>query len=703
MDKLFYPESIALFGLSANPNNIPKAILENMLRWGYLGRIFGVNPKVTVSNVDGIKMYQHAGDLPIVPDLAVVLIPAKYVPETVENCGKLGIRNIAILSGGFNEYSQEGRELSKCTIDNAEKYGIRFVGPNCVGVANTANGVCLPFQPLFKPPQGGLSIITQSGGIGLFLWNLMANENVGLAKYVSIGNKLDLDEVDFLEYFGRDSESKVIALYLESISRGRELIEAAVQIDKPILILKANTTRAGKRAAMSHTAAISNDEDIVNCAFERAGIIRIKNYSDFIAVAKVFDLPPMRGKRLMLMSPAGGMAVHLADLSEKAGFEFADPGVDFYQGLKEFSNAGVINFSNPLDMGDIYDAKMHAHIFYSVLHNENVDGAVYVTQRPRMPREDDIFYRFFHTDISKETIGAIQSSGKPLSVCLYGPADTIAKIKRNLTLPLFNTPEETIFALKAQADYSSFKNRPLFKTQLSDGFDIESLQRWIDKKKGVIGEEALEMLAHCGLPVAESYSASTPEEAVKYAQHIGYPVVMKVISPDAVHKSEAGGVIVNLSDDNSVRKAFDQIRANLFHYKKEALFNGVRVMKMAGEGVDMFIGGTHDDSFGPVAFFGYGGIYIEVFNDVQSVLCPSNHDEIEDKVLRLKACKILQGIRAKEKGDISAFINAIERVSHLMARFPAIRELDINPLRVFNHGAGVAALDARIRLEKNAF
>lgn len=221
MEKFFYPDAIVIFGLSSNPNNIPKAILENLLRWGYLGRIFGVNPKMSTSNVDGIKMYTHVDELPVVPDLAVVLIPAKYIPETVESCGKLGIQYIAILSGGFNAYDKEGRKLADRIAKNAQKYGIRFVGPNCVGVANTASGICLPFQPSFKPPQGGLSIITQSGGMGLFLWNLMINENVGPAKYVSIGNKLDLDEVDFLEFFGRDSDTQVIALYLESISRGR--------------------------------------------------------------------------------------------------------------------------------------------------------------------------------------------------------------------------------------------------------------------------------------------------------------------------------------------------------------------------------------------------------------------------------------------------------------------------------------------------
>jgi acetyltransferase len=417
-------------------------------------------------------------------------------------------------------------------------------------------------------------------------------------------------------------------------------------------------------------------------------------------MAKVFDLPPMRGKRLMVMSPAGGMAVHMADLCEKAGFEFADPGPEFYQELQEFSNAGIINFSNPLDMGDIYDPKMHAHIFYSILHNENVDGAIYVTQRPHMPREDAVFHRLFHTDISKETVGAIQSSGKPLAIGLFGPAATVAKIKQNLTIPIFNSPEETIAALKAQTDFYAKKRRFRFESRLPGDIHFESLNSWIEKTNGVVADETLEMLNYCGIPVAESHPALNPEEAVAWANKIGYPVVAKIISPDAIHKSETGGVILDLEDDDSVRRAFKKIKSNLYRYKNKAIFEGVRIMEMADEGVDMFIGGIADAAFGPVVFFGYGGVYVEVFKDVHSVLCPSNTDEIKEKVSRLKAFKLLQGIRAKSASDVAGFVDAIERVSHIMTRFPRIKELDINPLRIFDDKAGVVALDARIRLEK---
>ncbi|HMA86762.1 MAG TPA: CoA-binding protein, partial [Desulfosalsimonadaceae bacterium] len=339
MEKLFYPESIVIMGLSKKPNNVPRLILENLIRWGYMGRIFGVNPTSSEVHVDGVRMYKRIDELPIVPDLCVSLIPAKFVPDAIKACGEFGIKWMAVPSGGFNELSEDGQQLADITMETARKYGVRFVGPNALTVANTSNGLCLPFIPLYKPFEGGFSLITQSGGLGLMLWHLMNNGNIGLAKFASIGNKLDLDEIDFLEYFGRDPETRVIGMYLESITNGRKLVETAAAIDKPIVIYKANTTSAGNKAAMSHTAAISNDEDIIDSAIERAGMIRIRNFSDFISMAKVFKLPPMRGNRMMIMSPAGGFTVILADLCEQAGFEFADPGPAFYQELQNYSNA----------------------------------------------------------------------------------------------------------------------------------------------------------------------------------------------------------------------------------------------------------------------------------------------------------------------------------------------------------------------------
>jgi len=517
-----------------------------------------------------------------------------------------------------------------------------------------------------------------------------------MAKFASIGNKLDLDEVDFLEYFGRDPQTTVIGMYLETISRCKELIETAAAIDKPVLILKSNTTEAGKRAAMSHTASLSNDDNIIDTAFERAGIIRVNSLAEFISVAKAFELPPMTGQRIMIMSLAGGMAVMMADTCEKIGFEFADPGREFYKSLGDFSKAGIINSNNPLDMGDIYDPKMHAHIFNSVLHNQNVDGAIYATQRPHMPREDDVFYHIFHDDISKETIGAIHSSGKPLGVCIYGPAKTITKIKHNLSVPIYDDPDEMIKSLKAQMDYHAKKSMGPFVTEMPDDINIEKTVNWVDSHKGTVGEESLELTSFLGINTPLSQLAATEDEAVKAANELGYPVVMKVVSSDAVHKSDAGGVVVGIDGDDQTKSSFAQIRDNLQTYKGGALFEGVRVAKMAGYGLDMFIGAVRDPSFGPVAFFGLGGIYIEAFEDTENVLCPSNYDEIETKLKTLKSYIILSGLRGQKAKDIETFINAVERVTHLMAKCPKIEELDLNPVRVFSKGSGIMALDGRL-------
>ena len=699
MKKIFYPESIAIWGLSNRDNNIPRLMLENLIRWGYEGRLFGIHPKGDEKHVDGVKMYQNINDLPQVPDLAVFLLPARLIPATLREAGEAGVRRAAILSGGFNETGPEGEKLAEELMAVADEFGIRFVGPNGLTVANTANGLCLPFTPAFKTPSGGMSMITQSGGMGLFLWHLMADENIGLAKFASIGNKLNVSEVDCIRYFGEDPETKVICLYLESITGGRELIKAASEIDKPVIIFKSNTTNAGNKAAMSHTAAISNDEDIIDAAFERAGILRIEEFYDFISAAKAFELPPMMGNRIMVMSPAGGFTVLMADLCEKAGFEFADPGEEFYKEIAEFTNAGVIQLSNPLDLGDIYDPASTASVINLVLHNENVDGAVYVTQNPQMPRNDDVFNKMFKTDISKEVTGAIRSSGKPMAACLYGPSRTINRVKKNVNVPIFNSPESMIRIMKLQQSYYAKRKKPAFTTALPDGIDMDAAKAWVASHPGTHGEETLELLEAFGIPVAANQTAATLDEATRAAQIIGYPVVMKVMSPDAVHKSEAGGVLVGLKDEEAVKKAFATIQANLEAYKAGAQFDGVRIMAMAGDGHDMFVGGNVDESFGPVALFGYGGIYIEVFKDAQTVLCPSNADEITTKINRLKAAQILEGARGKARADIEGYVDLIHRVSHLLAEFPQIKELDLNPVRLLEDGSGVLALDARCRIE----
>ena len=701
MQKIFYPESIAIIGLSSKPTNIPRLTLENLLRWGYRGRIFGVNERSDDVHVDGIRMYKNIEDLPEPPDLAYCMIPARLIPEMMDRCGKFGTRRMAIPSGGFSEYSEEGRDLSARALEIAQKHAIRFVGPNSVTIANTDNGLCLPFVALHKAPKGEMSIISQSGGAALTMLNYLFDEKIGLAKFASIGNKLDLDEVDFLEYYGEDPQTKVITVYLESLDRGKEFVEAAKKIDKPIIVYKANTTSAGKKAAMSHTAALSSDEAIIDSAFEEAGIMRISNFLDFIEVTKAFHLPAMKGRRIMVMSPAGGFAVMGADLCEKAGFEFADMGQEFYDSLKHFSNAGVINFSNPLDMGDIYDPQLTAHVIYSVMHSDQVDGSIYISQRPQMPQGENIFQKMFLTDLSKEAWGSILSAGKPFGVCLLGPTRIIQQAKRYVEFPIFNSPEEMVNALALQINYH--QKRKLLNEQdeivLPPDIDRKAAELWMQGKKGDYGEEAFELLAFYGLASAASKIALTENEASTHAGDLGFPVAMKVISPDALHKSDARGVLLGLDNPGQVAEGFTTIRENLQNYNKDARFGGVRIQKMAPEGYDMFVGGRQDSSFGPVVFFGMGGIFVEVFKDVANALCPARAESVQARLEGLKSAKLLEGLRGYAPGDVNALIDLIVRTSFLLADFPAIRELDINPVRVFPDGKGVMALDTRMRIE----
>ncbi len=700
MKKIFYPDSIAIIGLSSKPTNIPRLTLENLLRWGYRGRIFGVNQRSNDLHVDGIRMFNNVEDLPEIPDLAFCMIPAPLIPDMVERCGKYGIRRMAIPSGGFSEYSEEGRSLATKLLNTARKYGIRFVGPNSVTVANTDNGLCLPFVALHKAPKGEMSIISQSGGVALSMLNYLADEKIGLAKFASIGNKLDLDEVDFLEYFGKDPQTKVICLYLESITRGSKLIETANVIDKPIIIYKSNTTSAGEKAAMSHTAALSSDEAIIDSAFEEAGIIRITNFLEFIEVTKAFQLPPMKGRRIMVMSPAGGFAVMGADLCEKAGFTFADMGEEFYDSLKQFSNAGVIKFSNPLDMGDIYDPQLTAHVIYSVMHSDQVDGSIYISQRPQMPQGENVFHKMFRTDISMEAWGSILSAGKPLGICLFGPSRVIQQAKRYVEFPLFNSPEQMIKALAAQVKF--YEKRKQLQEQGEpaplSAVDRQAARRWMLDKLGEYGEEAFELLEAYGIKTAVSKSAMDANEAVLHARALGYPVVMKVISPDALHKTDVGGVLLNLRSDQEVAAGFLTIKNNLYQSNRNALFGGVRIQKMAGPGFDLFIGGKHDHSFGPVVFFGMGGIYIEALSDVANLLCPTRPEQVEEKLAALKSSAMLSGWRGQPAADTKAFIDLVIRTARLLADYPGIRELDINPVRVFPEGEGALALDTRVRI-----
>ncbi|MCL2458121.1 MAG: acetate--CoA ligase family protein [Desulfobulbus sp.] len=700
MDTFFAPTSLAVYGLSPKARNTPRTIVANCLRWGYRGRILGINPAIDETDVDGIRVYRSAADLPLVPDLAVLLIPARFVLEAVADCGRAGIKRLAIQTGGFNEASGAGRELAVQLLALARSYGMRFVGPNCLTMADTVSGLCLPFVPSFPVRQGSFSLITQSGGTGIFLWNLLETEQVGLAKFASIGNKLDLDECDVLEYLGTDPATKVIGLYLESIDNGRRLVELAERIDKPVLLFKANTTQAGNRAAMSHTAALSADDAILDTALERAGILRIDRLRDFVTTAKAFDLPPMRGNRIMLMSPAGGLGVIMADVSERQGFACADPGPAVFEDLAEMTRADIIQVQNPLDMGDIYRVDKYPQIFSRLLASDQVDAAIFASQRPLMPAGgEDAYTGMFSCDPTLAVAGAVRSSGKPMALVMYGDARTVAAMKEQSPVPVFDGVGEAIGALHRQMRYHARKAAGPFRFDPSAaGFAAGQIEDWLRDRSGVVGEEALELLACCGLAGPASGMARTAEDAAELAARIGPPVVLKVASPEAVHKTEVGGVLIDIDSPAEAARGFDRIRANLERHCPGARFDGVRVAAMAPAGHDLFIGGLQDPAFGPVVLFGHGGIFVEVFQDVQRILAPSSLAEITRKIERLRSAPLFAGVRGRPPVDPAPFVRAVLAVAQLLAEFPQIAELDVNPFRLLDQG-GALALDARLRID----
>jgi len=339
---------------------------------------------------------------------------------------------------------------------------------------------------------------------------------------------------------------------------------------------------------------------------------------------------------------------------------------------------------------------MVAHVVYEVMHNDNVDGSIYIGQKPRMPEGNNIFRDMFLTDLSKETYGSILSSGKPLGVCLYGLSGYLSVVKEYSRYPIFNNPEEMVRALSVQKDWHartiSGKKSPPEESYFSN----EDIGKWLDTPGGVVGEASLELLRICGIPAAVSGIAAGESEAVELARKTGYPVVMKVVSPDALHKTEAGGVVVGVESDDEVRRGFSLIRENLENYKKGARFEGIRIQEMADEGCDMFIGGKWDKSFGPVVVFGFGGIYVEVFKDIMTALCPADAAFVRKKIESLRSYPILKGARGTVPADIDGYVDAIVRVSWLLAEFPEIRELDINPIRLLKQGSGLCALDGRM-------
>lgn len=689
MDKLFYPKSVVVIGVSERPDNLARNIVENLFEFKFNGEIFFVGRKEGI--LFGRRILTSVDQLPDGIDVAVILTPAQTVPELLEACGRKKISRAVIETGGFREYSEEGAELEKIVLQIARKWGIRIVGPNGIGIANVDNGFVVPFVKLKRGPvsKGKISILAQSGGVLLSYANHMISANVGLSKMVSMGNKLDLNEIDYLKYLIEDPQTEMIGLYLESLERGKELMEIARSTSKPIIIHKANTGEGSREIAKLHTAALANDDRIVDAALKQADIIRTKDFRSFVNAVKILSLPPCKGKNLVIISRSGGIGVVAADSAERHGFRLLPPDPKLREQFHSLFRAKVIQPTNPLDLGDLFNFDLYTTILEQALRFPMVHGILF--QHGATAEEKEPSRKFVQA--VKELSSRYQ---KPVALQYNTDEEELAYIKRALDYPIFTEPEDALTALAISRDYyrrltTSKEELPLYPVDRSRA--AQALKKATEEKRDPLLPEAMETLEAYGIAVAGYQVVYRKEDLKQALGKIGFPAAIKVISPEISHKSDVGGVMLHIDSMKKAEEAYDRM-TNLAP-KNET---GLLFQKMISNGKEVILGAKRDPSFGPVILFGLGGIYVEVLKETSLRVAPINRSEATEMLSELKGSAILKGVRGEKPSDIEALIEMLLRLSQLMVDFPEIEGIDINPVMALEKGA--IAVDARILLTR---
>jgi len=698
MDKIFNPNSIVVIGVSERPTNMGRNIVANLLDFGYEGEIHLVGQREGV--VFGHRIRTSMEDLPQGIDLAVILTPASTVPDLMDTCGRQGIRRVVIESGGFGEFSAQGRELSERLRTVGRKWDIRFVGPNCISVINMESGVCLPFARLQRHTlrKGRVAVVSQSGGITIAYINLFSNAGLGISKAISMGNKLDLDETDYLAYLLEDEDTDTICLHLESIEDGRRLMELARSSPKPILLHKTNIGQASAHIAQSHTAALANDDRIVSAAARQAGIIRARNFRTTVNYAKGLSLPPVKGNTLIAIARSGGRAVVAADMAAAFGFDLYPFPHDFREKVKGLFRAQVIEPTNPLDLGDLFDFGIYMNILEECLKIEDVDavlmGHTYSSLLERKGAQ-----RLAHAvqELS-------QKYNKPVALCPFSEGEEeVLSLKKELEYPTFSEIDEAMEALAISRDYyhrSWKRGGAEGPISITPSHPKDELQRILASSQGngtPMVHQALEMCQGYCIPVAEWATASSPEEALEAAKRLGYPLALKVLSPHISHKSDVGGIALGIEDEESLKRAYDEMLSQVQEKAPDVPLEGFLLQRMISGGREVILGGKRDPSFGPVVMFGLGGVYVEVFDDVAFRVAPLTREDAEEMIAEVRGSRLLRGIRGEKPSDVEAVADCLLRLSQLLQDFPAVAEVDINPLIVLEKGA--KAVDARMVLK----
>ena len=667
LDAIFRPKSVAVIGASTVAGKLGHDILENLIRAGFPGPIYPINPKA--DTILGLPAYKQIGEAPAPPDLAVVVIPAKAVTGAIEQCGQAGVKAAIVITGGFAEAGPEGEKLQEELAQTARRYGVRLIGPNCQGVNNPHQKLCASW-PLLTT-QGSMAFISQSGTVGAALMDWASQDHLGVSVFVSLGNRADVDEADAIEYFNQDPHTKVIALYIEGVKRPVYFLDALAAATKPIVILKAGRTEQGRLAAESHTKSMAGSDAVYDAIFRRYKVHRADTVAELYDFAKILAYyPKPRGKKLLNITSSGGAAILAIDAAEKLGFQVPPPSPELRKKLREIVPPHCA-VGNPVDLtGDVMS-----------------DPGLYIRVMAAARQEYDNLVLIFGDPIPDAS--QVVTPGHPELVIFMGGADVerqeVPRIHAR-GVPVFPTPERALQAL-----YQYFR----FEVEPAPAEPVAVTPSAAPNLTLMPPGEAASLLAKFGIPVAACPLATTVDEAVALAAQFGGPVAIKIASPDLPHKSDVGGVRLYLTSEAEIREEVEDLFKTVLMHAPNARLDGVTVSPMAKPGgLEVILGVFTDPQYGATLMFGLGGIFTEIYRDVQFCLLPAKDEEYWQMIRAVKGYPLLAGTRGQAPKDQEALVEIMKALARLATANPQLDQIELNPLLVYERG--VFAVDARI-------
>ncbi len=701
----FHPRRVAVIGASRERGTIGAEIFHNILRDGLTGVVYPVNPKA--DSVGAVRAYPSILDVPDDVDLAVVAVPAKHVLEVADQCARKGVRGLVVISAGFKETGEEGAARERALVAKARSYGMRLIGPNCMGILNTDPSISLnaTFSPVF-PPQGNVALLSQSGALGLALLDYARNLNIGLSTFVSVGNKADVSANDLIQYWEQDPSTDLILLYLESFGNPRRFARLARRVSeqKPIVAVKSGRSAAGSRAASSHTGALASLDVASDALFRQAGVIRTDTLEELFGVASLLaHQPPPKGRRVAILTNAGGPAILAADACESHGLVVPALDKETLAALSEFlpPEAGL---HNPVDMLAAATADHYARALRILLQDGEMDSVIVIFIPPLVTQPEAVARAI--REVTTDT-----PTDKPILACFLsarGAPPELGSGGEGL-VPSFAFPEEAAMALARAVEHAEWRQRPKGTVPKLDGVDGEQGRTIIDKALAGDGadapiwldaESSARLLNAYGIRVARTRLVTSTAEAARVASEIGFPVALKLASSTITHKSDVAGVWLGLTSELDVRGAFDFMRERMREMDRLAEMQGAIVQEMVEAGTEAIVGVTQDPSFGPLVMFGLGGVFVELLKDVAFRIHPLTDVDANEMVRSVQSYPLLEGWRGSEPGDVPALQDLLLRVSAMVEDLPEIAEMDLNPVKVLSRGEGCVVVDVRILLQR---